>query len=103
MTLSGNSRELCIIAIQERQKLRFTFKDSQRMLNPHIMGVMSDGKLVIGGYQDGIDSLPNWREFPVEELVGLTLCNIAFEKNPKFTGNEASNGCQIVLARIKDG
>jgi len=68
---------LIINAIENRNLLRFYYKDHLRVVEPHAYGKTSKGNEILRAYQvDGTSdsgSVPDWRLFSINKIERLTV------------------------------
>lgn len=74
------SKTICQ-AISGRRRLRFTYKDSVRIVDPYILGYGEDGALILSAVQVSGGSGRGFRSFRAGELSGLAATA------EKFFGN----------------
>jgi hypothetical protein len=70
-------------AIEENQAIRFTYDDFDRVVNPYVLGLSSEGNPLMRGYQtEGVSVSgkgPGWRVYQVRKMVAVELYGEWFE------------------------
>ena len=65
-------------AIQSKRVLRFSYRGQPRSVEPHILGHDREGDLILNGWQQS-GSRPDWRNFHVAKISGLTTTETTFQ------------------------
>lgn len=65
----AHSAELICRAIAERRRLSFSYKGSERLVDPYILGVDDDGALLLSAVQVAGGSGGGFRSFVVKDII----------------------------------
>lgn len=72
-----------LLALNNTVRVEFTYNDEKRVVEPHVVGLTKDNRLMVRGYQvDGKSSsgraLPCWGLFEVSNIKNLVLTDRRF-------------------------
>jgi hypothetical protein len=74
--------EIICQAIAQKRLLQFAYDDLTRIVEPHLLGKKTSGRIVLSAYLvDGYstsDSQPYWRNFIVDEMEFLVMLDETF-------------------------
>lgn len=88
-----------IRCIQEMRLAEFMYKDSWRLVEPHLLGISKKGKLCLSAFQLSGGSGQSWRAYLVSDISGFVVSDERFhETRPGF--NPADSTMQIVIASV---
>lgn len=82
-------------AIQNRQKIRFMYKGHPRIVEPHLLGVKQNGRLVLSawfvkGYTKSRHE-PPWRSYRLSDIRFLEILDESFvETRPGYNRNDST-------------
>jgi hypothetical protein len=93
---------LIVAAIEERRLLKLTYSAGNRIVEPHVYGVGSDGRELLRCYQVGGESLSRerygWKLLHSEEMRNVEVLDVAFV--PRTDYNPEDPAIRRVYARL---
>jgi len=85
-------------AIQNRSKLRFTYKDSMRLVEPYTYGCNFKGNDVLRAFQIDGDTQNEWKLFSVDKIELLEESNsFALNRDSYTRGDSAMQNIYIEI------
>jgi predicted DNA-binding transcriptional regulator YafY len=89
-------------ALAERRLLEFTYHDHVRRVEPHALGRLTDGDVVLLAWQVAGGSRseppPGWRNFLLTDIEGLELLVETFTPRPDYRPEKTK--LRVILAEV---
>lgn len=80
-------------AIEQRKTIRLIYKGTERIVEPHLLGISTTRKETLSGYQTGgyssSGSLPDWRQFIIKDIDSVEILDEAFNIRPGYNPNDS--------------
>lgn len=86
-------------AIQDQRVLSFLYDGSHRLVEPHLLGVDSDGDVTLSAWQISGGSGQGWRDFHVAKLTSLSITEQSFA-GPRDGYNPNDETIDQVICRL---
>ena len=90
--------DLICNAIAEHRVLALTYSQTDRTVEPHLLGYDSDGDLTLAAWQlTGTGE--GWRDFHLAKVTGLAMTEVTFP-GPRPTYNPGDKTIRQVVCRL---